>query len=373
MLASSAEFFHRHQGQLNAIHLPTLLVQTQRECPAAYKPFRFDRVPQSGALSWQKMGISDRYIIRPDGRVDRHATVRNGMYIGELRDLPAESRLKAKVGALFNAAGKTFYSPGRIVWMEPGEYWAPQEAQVDLDASLGRIAAQIDQWCAAHDDKRALLGLLYSQVAAQKMAISSCSPESSGRADCVPGPVDECRFYAWHGCSPSDAELVFQANSFSVIPVCDDGTIGVGYYLTLNVEYACEYARGRLGSAKDPTIAGEYVVIMCTVDAWCVYPVSRRADYTGKSKHPGRGPRCDWWAQQLHPDYDSHMTAVSAKDWLQTAEHEANFEITELVVSDPSQIRPVACVYFTPPSEQDACVAQKSSLQVWIESDDFNS
>lgn len=384
------EFFVRHRNALVATQTRWLCACTVRDAPSRYRDFRFGRAAHFGALSWAAMGLSRRYLVETNGDVDRHASMlADGLYSGELRGLPRGHILRERTLRLF-ALGQPAHTwrPSRVAWLG-SDFWAPQDRRPDLTATSVHLDALAGRWAARTPPvttKAKSLRLLADKVRKQQGAVehiaavasasnrTSCpdSGDASALADSaladstladsapcddmprvvdVPLPASphrpsEAWLYAWHGCSVDAAEAIFRTGQFDMarISTADPGTIGRGFYFALNAAYAVQYATGELGRACEPSACGERVVLLCAVNVGSdTYPVTREEDYTGRSKHPGEGPRCDWWGEPLCGA--SHVGRVAASSWWQVAAEDEPADSIEVVVDDVNAVVPLACLF----------------------------
>jgi hypothetical protein len=404
------EYFLRAKrtNTLRCTYLPSLLEaihdRTSDSSPR-YASFRFGRTRHFGALSWEKMGIQERLIIGVDGTVEQHsvfrreegrAGTRGGMAVQWLTKFLREPKGETTEEGISEGG---HVEEGR---MEGST--CPKKAEVLARDEIFRathcVNSQSLEWpsedlIAPSEDPTVLMvqeifskeilareffrikGVipitknLETKSPVQEQTLAEDFQESPEKLKVFSKfqklrqhtcPASEAKdssvAYTWLGVSPELCQHIYNRGSIEDLQSAADptqGTLGPGFYSTLHPPYACLYAMGLLGYRNVSPCSRGYSLVLCRVCTGRVYPVTRGEDYQGRSRHPGPGPRCDFWGEGLAEGFDAHVGYVSEGVYWQVCEDKEmdegreegqEVEFTELVVGEASRMVPIAIVFF---------------------------
>ena len=123
----------------------------------------------------------------------------------------------------------------------------------------------------------------------------------------------------------------------------DAGYFGRGIYLTLNPEYACQYAAGYFATSPSnapkphPKFPKRHAVILCAVCVSMAYPVTPSEDYPNPDPKLSGFSKC--LGQPLQPQFDAHFAPIHSGCGFQAISSKLA-EYCELVVSQHAAVMP---------------------------------
>ncbi|EGD78403.1 hypothetical protein PTSG_09099 [Salpingoeca rosetta] len=188
---------------------------------------------------------------------------------------------------------------------------------------------------AGDPDKRAMLDRLKTQFAE------------------TPGDVNHVSvLIGFHGCAEDVADNITATGTTNLSSPEDPGFFGAGIYLTPQANYAAGYSTRLLtGHWRAPNTDGEHLMLLCAVSVGLAYPVTRRADYTGKmpplwdATNNMLIPTCDFFGKPLHRGCDTHYAQVTKSMHYQATPTPGTLGFEEYVVSQEAQVLPFAKVF----------------------------
>lgn len=159
-------------------------------------------------------------------------------------------------------------------------------------------------------------------------------------------------FYCFYGCRMERLQNMCEDGMFGFAP--ENYYYGTGYYAALNIEYAVRFARGDFtGGPRDELnntndCGARYPVVMFAATVGEVYPITPDVDYRDRtSTSPGT---CQFDGQPLLPGYNCHVACVTEANGRHAVDRD-HCQYVEVVFSEPSQLLPVAVLWF----EEESC------------------